>query len=72
MNVHQAVINAKESKSGITIHLVNEKYDDGATIDQFECSISPEDNAESLAKKISVLEKAHFPKTIESYILKTL
>lgn len=69
-NVHNAVIEAKETKSGITIHLVNEKYDDGATIAQFECPLSAEDTPKTLAQKISLLEKAHFPKTIEEYILK--
>jgi len=70
MNVHKAVIEANEQKSGITIHLVNEKYDDGATIAQFECSLNEKDTVQSLASKISVLEKAHFPATIEEYILK--
>ena len=70
MHVHNAVIAAKEKKSGITIHLVNEKYDDGAAIAQFECSLSESDSAQGLAQKISVLEKTYFPKTIEDYILK--
>jgi len=70
MNVHNAVIAAKEKKSGITIHLVNEKYDDGATIAQFECDLNEHDTPQSLAQKVSVLEKSHFPKTIEAYILK--
>ena len=70
MNVHNAVIAAKEKKSGITIHLVNEKYDDGATIAQFECSLNEHDTPQTLAQKVSVLEKAHFPKTIEEYTLK--
>ena len=70
MHVHNAVIAAKEKKSGITIHLVNEKYDDGAAIAQFECSLSESDSAKGLAEKISILEKSHFPKTIEEYISK--
>ena len=70
IHVHRAVIEAKERKSGITIHLVNEKYDDGATIAQFECSLTESDSVQDLAKKISVLEKSFFPKTIEEYILK--
>jgi phosphoribosylglycinamide formyltransferase-1 len=69
--VHNAVIAAKEKKSGITIHLVNESYDDGAVIAQFECPLSVDDSAKSLANKISILEKSYFPKTIEQYILKT-
>jgi phosphoribosylglycinamide formyltransferase 1 len=70
MHVHNAVIAAKEKKSGITIHLVNEKYDDGAAIAQFECSLNECESAQGLAQKISVLEKTYFPKTIEEYILK--
>ena len=70
MNVHNAVIAAKEKKSGITIHLVNEKYDDGTTIAQFECSLNEHETPQTLAQKVSVLEKAYFPKTIEEYTLK--
>ena len=70
MHVHNAVIAAQEKKSGITIHLVNEKYDDGATIAQFECELNEQDTPQSLAKKVSSLEKSHFPRTIEEYILK--
>lgn len=69
MKIHNAVIKARESKSGITIHLVNEHYDEGAQIDQFECSVNGSDTVQTLAKKISVLEKAHFAKTIEKYII---
>ena len=65
-HVHRAVIGAQEKKSGITIHYVNEKYDEGAIIAQFECDIMPEDTPESLAKKIHELEYAHFPEVIES------
>lgn len=64
--VHRAVIGAQEKKSGITIHYVNEKYDEGAIIAQFECEVTPEDTPESLAKKIHKLEYAHFPQVIES------
>ena len=70
LNVHNAVISSTEQKSGVTIHFVNEKYDDGATIAQFECDLNEHDTPQSLAQKVRVLEKAHFPKTIEEYILK--
>ena len=70
MNVHNAVIAAKEKKSGITIHLVNEKYDDGTTIAQFECFLNEHDTPQTLAQKVSVLEKAYFPKTIEEFTSK--
>ncbi|MEE0267645.1 MAG: phosphoribosylglycinamide formyltransferase [Bacteroidales bacterium] len=67
-HVHQAVIAAKEPESGITIHYVNEKYDEGNIIFQAKCSISSEDTADSLAEKIHLLEKEHFPKVIDSLL----
>lgn len=68
MNVHQAVIDNKEVESGITIHFVNDKYDEGSTIFQAKCNITPKDTAETLAQKIHLLEYEHFPKTIENVI----
>lgn len=67
-NVHRAVVAAGEKESGITIHFVNEHYDEGRVVMQARCSISKEDTAEILAEKISRLEKSFFPKTIE-YLL---
>jgi phosphoribosylglycinamide formyltransferase-1 len=64
-HVHQAVVAAAEKESGITIHFVNEHYDEGATILQAHCSLIPEDNHESLAEKIHKLEHYFFPRTIE-------
>ena len=70
MNVHNAVIDNKEKESGITIHLVNEKYDDGETILQAKCKIDINDTAEDLANKIHELEYEHFPRAVESYLNK--
>lgn len=67
-HVHEAVIAAKEQESGITIHYVNEKYDEGNIIFQAKCSITPEDTADSLAEKIHLLEKEHFPKVIDNLL----
>lgn len=67
-HVHEAVIAAKEQESGITIHYVNEKYDEGNIIFQAKCSITPEDTVDSLAEKIHLLEKEHFPKVIDSLL----
>ncbi|MDA9563761.1 phosphoribosylglycinamide formyltransferase [Flavobacteriales bacterium] len=64
--VHQSVIENKEKESGITIHYVNENFDEGEIIFQASCSISSEDTAESLAEKIHKLEHNHFPKIIET------
>ena len=69
--VHCAVIEAGEKESGITIHFVNENYDQGKVIFQARCAVEKEDTPESLAAKIHVLEYAHFP-TIINQVLKTL
>ncbi len=68
MNVHKAVKAAGEGESGITIHYVNDHYDDGDIIFQASCPILPEDSAEIIAKKVLELEHRHFPKVIESII----
>jgi phosphoribosylglycinamide formyltransferase-1 len=68
--VHEAVIREKEKESGISIHFVNEKYDEGEIIFQAKCIIEPSDTAESLAAKIHELEYHHFPEIIERVILK--
>lgn len=66
--VHEAVIEAKEQESGITIHYVNEKYDDGQVIFQAKCSITKEDTPESLAQKIHQLEHLYLPKMVEKLV----
>ena len=68
MIVHEAVIEAKEKKSGITIHFVNEKYDEGKIISQHSCKIDEHDTAELLAQKIHHLEYEFFPKAIEDVV----
>lgn len=64
MHVHEAVIQAGETESGITIHHVNEHYDEGNIIFQAKCPIEPGDTPEILAQKIHVLEHRHFPVVI--------
>ena len=64
-HVHEAVINAKEKESGITIHYVDEIYDHGAPIFQEKVLVEENDTPESLAKKIQALEHAHLPRVIE-------
>jgi phosphoribosylglycinamide formyltransferase-1 len=64
-HVHTAVLEAKELESGITIHYVNEKYDDGAIILQEKCQLSAEETLPSLTKKIAQLEHTYYPKSIE-------
>lgn len=72
MNVHHAVIAAKEKESGITIHFVNEQYDSGATIFQATCPIVSTDTPETLAEKVHALEYKHFPAVIEKVILESI
>ena len=69
MHVHEAVIANHEKESGITIHFVDENYDEGKTIFQAKCQIEASDDAESLAQKIHLLEYEHFPKVIEDVII---
>lgn len=68
--VHEAVIAAGEKESGITIHFVNEKYDDGAPILQERCEITAEDTPETLAQKVQVLEHQWFPLIVERLLEK--
>lgn len=66
--VHQAVIDNQETESGITIHYVNENYDEGAIIFQAKTQISTNDTPETLAQKIHQLEYAHFPEVVASLL----
>ena len=67
--VHEAVIAAHETESGITIHFVNEKYDDGEIIFQGNCKVDKNETIESLANKIQQLEHLYLPKIIEQIIV---
>ncbi|HRN37694.1 MAG TPA: formyltransferase family protein, partial [Flavobacteriales bacterium] len=64
---HEAVIAAKEKESGITIHLVNERYDEGRVLFQAKCPVLPGDDAEALAARIHGLEHAHYPAVVENF-----
>ena len=70
--VHEAVVEAKEIESGISIHYVSDEYDEGAIIFQSKVSIVSSDTAEDVAKKVQRLEHRHFPVTIERIINKTI
>jgi len=69
--VHKAVVANKEAETGITIHYVNENYDEGAIIFQAKTSVDPSDTPDEVAAKIHVLEQNNFPQVIESVLLKT-
>lgn len=63
--VHQAVVAAGEKESGITIHYINERYDEGSVIFQAVCPVLPEDSPDDVARKVHALEYEHFPVVIE-------
>jgi phosphoribosylglycinamide formyltransferase 1 len=69
-HVHQAVIDNRESESGISIHYVNREYDRGQIIFQATCQVEAGDTPDSLADKVHQLEYEHFPRIIEQEILK--
>ncbi len=68
MHVHEAVKKNKETISGITIHYVNENYDEGQIIKQVTCEINPNDSALDIRNKVLVLEHDHYPRVIEELI----
>lgn len=67
--VHEAVKAAGANETGITIHLVNEHYDEGRILFQAKCSISDADTPDDIAEKVHVLEYRHYPEIIENWIL---
>ena len=68
MRVHEAVVSNKEIETGITIHYVNQNYDEGAMIFQVKCKISSVDTPKSVAEKIHALEMQHFPVIINNLL----
>ena len=68
MNVHRAVIENKEAETGITIHFVNENYDEGNIIFQKSVPLSTDETPESVAAKVHELEQRFFPEIIEKLI----
>jgi phosphoribosylglycinamide formyltransferase-1 len=68
MKVHEAVKAAGETETGITIHYVNERYDEGDAIFQAKCQLTPDDTPEDIAQKIHALEHRHFPQVIEKLL----
>lgn len=67
--VHAAVISAGEKESGITIHLVNEHYDEGEVLFQAKCPVEASDTSSSLAARIHELEHAHYPAVVEKLVM---
>jgi phosphoribosylglycinamide formyltransferase-1 len=69
-HVHRAVLDANEEESGITIHFVDEKFDEGEILHQSRFKIEPDDNLEMIKFKGQQLEHLHFPRVIESLLRK--
>ena len=69
MKVHQAVVDNKEMESGISIHFVNEKYDEGKIIFQAKCPVLPTDSPDDVAMKVHQLEYKYFPEVIEKVLM---
>ena len=69
-HVHKAVLAAKEEESGITIHFVNEKFDEGEILHQSRFKIEPDDNLEMIKFKGQQLEHLHFPRVVENLLKK--
>jgi phosphoribosylglycinamide formyltransferase-1 len=70
-HVHKAVAEAGENESGITIHFVNEHYDEGNIIFQAKCPVLENDSAEMIADKVHQLEYEHYSYVIESVVKKS-
>ncbi len=68
MRVHEAVKAAGDAETGITIHYVNEQYDEGNTIFQANCTLTPDDLPADIARKVQLLEHRHFPEIIENLV----
>ena len=68
MHVHNAVVKNNETESGITIHYVNENYDEGAIIFQEKCNVAKTDSPNDVAAKIHELEMLHFPKVVDKLL----
>lgn len=66
--VHEAVVAAGEIESGITIHLVNEHYDEGQIVFQAACPVEPTDSPDEVAHKVQVLEHLHYPRVVDEVL----
>jgi phosphoribosylglycinamide formyltransferase-1 len=71
-NVHNAIKNAGEKETGITIHYINENYDEGDIIFQAKCELSDQDTPINIANKVQLLEHMHYPKIIEETVKNNL
>ncbi len=70
-HVHEAVQAAGERETGITIHYVNERYDEGDIIFQAKCGLEPNDTSKEIAKKVQALEHKHYAPVIEKLLMES-
>lgn len=68
MHVHTAVREAGETETGITIHYVNEQYDEGDIVFQARCPVAPEDTPADVARRVQALEHRYFPEIVEQLL----
>jgi len=66
--VHEAVLKEKDTETGITFHFVNEHFDEGRILAQFQCSVSKDDTLDTIQEKIQLLEHVNFPSVIEKML----
>ena len=71
MKIHESVRSANEKESGITIHLVDEKYDEGAILFQRKCEVASTDTPQQIADKVHDLEYTWYPRVIEQWVLES-
>jgi phosphoribosylglycinamide formyltransferase-1 len=69
IKVHEAVRASGETETGITIHLVNERFDEGRHLFQASCAVLPTDTAADIAKKVLRLEHLHYPTVVEQWVI---
>ena len=68
-HVHEAVVEAREEKTGITIHYINGQYDEGTILFQAECPVCPSDTPIDVATKVHALEYKYYPLIIEKLLI---
>lgn len=67
-HVHEAVIAARRTETGISIHRVNERYDEGEILFQAQCPVFPDDTVDTLSERIHQLEHEHLPQLVEKLL----
>jgi phosphoribosylglycinamide formyltransferase-1 len=72
MNVHKAVVDAREPRTGITIHFVSEEYDKGEILFQASVDVLPDDTPEMVAQKVHQLEYTHYPTVIKEAVMRRI